>query len=73
MNFDMGSLAASFFIGIVGMAIFIYGKKQQRVPHLAAGLVLMVYPYFVPGWIPMVAIAVGIVGLLWVAAHREWV
>lgn len=37
----------AFFAGLVGFAIFVYGKKQSRTPHLAAGLILMVYPYFV--------------------------
>ena len=72
MNFDLGSIVASSFIGLVGFAIFVYGKKQQRLPHLGVGLVLMVYPYFVPGWIPMVAIAVAIVGALWLSVNRGW-
>ena len=30
----------------VGFVLFVYGKKQQRWPQLAAGLGLMIYPYF---------------------------
>jgi hypothetical protein len=66
-------LIASFFIGIVGFSIFLYGKKQQRIPHLVAGLVLMIYPYFVPGVVAMVAIAVALLGILAVAVKKEWV
>jgi len=35
-------------IGLVGFGLFLYGKKQQRIPQLGVGLALMVYPYFVP-------------------------
>jgi hypothetical protein len=66
-------LIASFFIGIVGFSIFLYGKKQQRIPHLACGLVLMIYPYFVPGAALMVGIAVALLGILAVAVKKEWV
>jgi len=64
MNFDTGSLVASFMIGIVGLALFIYGKKQQRFAHLGVGMLLMVYPYFVPGVALMVAIGVALVAAL---------
>ena len=66
---DGNSLLASVLIGSIGMGLFIYGKKQRRGPHLAIGIVLMVYPYLVPsvGW--MFAIAAGLVGLLWLASY----
>ena len=34
----------------VGFVLFVYGKKQQRWPHLVAGLAMMAYPYFT-SWI----------------------
>lgn len=70
MNFDVPSLVASFMIGLVGFSLFLYGKKQQRPPQLVAGLVLMVYPYFVPSALAMVGIAVGILAAMWVAIQR---
>ncbi len=58
-----GALIASLLISTVGLAMFVYGRKQRRVPQLAAGVLLMVFPYFVPTvWI-MIAIAVGICAL----------
>jgi hypothetical protein len=71
MNLDAGSLFASLVISSVGAGIFIYGKKQKRLPHLLAGVALCVYPYFVPGVLPMIAIAVGVVAALWFVASRE--
>jgi hypothetical protein len=63
------ALLASLVIGSVGLGLFAYGKRQRRPPHLVAGIVLMVYPYFVGsvGW--MVAIAGALVGLLYVASY----
>ncbi len=72
MPSDPNSLFASMLIGVVGFALFVYGKKQQRAPQLAVGLALMVYPYFVPGALPMVGIAVGLVLLLWGATRLGW-
>jgi hypothetical protein len=66
MNLDAGSLLASLFIGLVGAACFVYGKRQSRIAHMAVGAVLVIYPYFVPNPIAMLAIAVGLVLVLWV-------
>jgi hypothetical protein len=65
-----GAFFASMMIGLVGMALFLYGKKQQRFPHLGVGVVLMAYTYFVPDVVPMVAIAVVLVGGLAVAVRK---
>ncbi len=42
----------------MGMGFFIYGKKQTRAVPLVCGIVLMVYPYFVPSAIWLVVIGV---------------
>lgn len=72
MNLDAPSLIASFLIGLIGFAIFVYGKKQRREPHLVAGLVLMVFPYFVPNAVAMVGIATAVVGAAWLAVQRGY-
>jgi hypothetical protein len=46
MNFDPTLLILSIFPSTVGLALFIYGKKQHRFPQLLCGILLMVYPYF---------------------------
>jgi len=66
---DAGSLALSLVIGCVGLACFVYGRKQGRFPQMLAGAVLTVYPYFVPNLYAMAAIAVAVVLLLWVAVR----
>ena len=35
--------------GAIGAAYFMYGKRQEKVGFLAAGVCLCVYPYVVPG------------------------
>ena len=40
-------LAIGILTGAIGLAYFIYGKRQARFAPLLAGLALCVYPYFV--------------------------
>jgi hypothetical protein len=42
--------------GTIGLAYFIYGKKQQRGLPFACGLGLMVFPYFVSNTMLLIAI-----------------
>lgn len=65
MDLDFGRLLLSLLISSAGLVLFLYGKKQTRIPQIVAGIVLMAYPYFVPTpWI-MAATAVAVLGLLW--------
>jgi hypothetical protein len=63
------ALLASVFLGSVGLGFFVYGKKQRRAPHLAVGVLLMVYPYFVSSVALMLLIGAGLVGLLYLATY----
>jgi hypothetical protein len=44
---SIGGLYWDLFISLIGMGFFIYGKKRPDVVALIAGLILMIYPYFV--------------------------
>jgi len=46
VNFDPTLLMLSLIPSGVGVVLAIYGRKQRRWPHLAAGILFMVYPYF---------------------------
>ena len=54
--------AASLFWGLlfgsVGLAFFVYGKRQQAIVPLVCGLGLMIYPYFVTNTLALVAVGV---------------
>ena len=49
-----------------------YGKRMARVPQLAMGMVLMVFPYFVSGAIWILLIGAVALGLFWVAVKSGW-
>lgn len=63
------ALLASLLLGSVGMGFFMYGKRQRRAPHLAVGIALMAYPYFVSNVALMVVIGVALIGLLYLASY----
>ena len=72
MSFDAASLLSSLFVSSVGFVLLSYGRKMGRPPHMIAGLVLLVYPFFVPGYLIMLAIAAVIIGALWFAVRLGW-
>jgi len=47
MSLDPAALLASILISGVGFGLFGYGKKLRRTPHIATGILMMVYPYFI--------------------------
>jgi ABC-type glycerol-3-phosphate transport system permease component len=47
MNFSMSAIFTSLVTGTVGYAYFRYGKRMTRPVFIAAGIGLMVFPYFV--------------------------
>ncbi len=67
LHFDTSSLLLSLAIGCVGFVCFTYGRRQRRFPQMLAGVALMIYPYFVTGPLPMGAVAVAVLGLMWAA------
>ena len=60
----MDSLFASFLIGTVGLALLVYGRKQLRMPYVATGLVMLIYPYFTSSVPLMAGIAAALLALL---------
>jgi hypothetical protein len=40
----------------IGLGFFLYGKKQRAVVPLICGIALMIYPYFIPNVVMLVAI-----------------
>jgi len=65
MSFDPSSLFLSLIVGSVGFVLLIYGKKQGRWPHMVAGLLFIVYPYFVDSFLMMAGVGAVIGGALW--------
>jgi hypothetical protein len=70
MAADIGPLLAGFAISGLGFVLFQYGRRMRRIPQMATGVVLMVYPYFVPGVLVMLAVAAVLVVAMWFAIQR---
>jgi hypothetical protein len=53
------SLVIGILTGAVGVAYFVYGKRQARFAPLIAGMLLCVYPYFVSSvtWLVVIGVA----------------
>ena len=69
MDLSASSIIAGFFVSGVGYVLFKYGRKMSRGPHVVAGIVLMVFPYFVPNPFLMFGIAATLCGLLYGATQ----
>jgi hypothetical protein len=72
VSLDPGVLFLSIVVSALGFALFQYGRKQTRLPQIVAGLLLMVYPYFVSSVVAMLLVGAGIVGALWLAIRLDW-
>jgi len=67
---NANALLASLVVGSLGLGLLVYGKRQRRWPHLAAGIALMVCPYFVPSAALILVIAAALAGLLYLATRQ---
>ena len=59
----MGSEASLLWgvvFGAVGLAYFVYGKKQQRFVPLLCGIVLMAFPYFISNAVLLVILGLAL-------------
>ncbi len=69
MSLDANEILLSLLLGCVGFVCFVYGRRQGRFPHMLAGAVLCIYPYFVPNVAVSAVIGALILALLWVAVR----
>ena len=54
------TLFVGILAGVLGLSYFIYGKRQERIGFLAAGVGLCVYPYLVSGLTLQILIGLGL-------------
>jgi len=69
LDLSAGWLFAGLMVSTIGFGLFIYGKKQTRLPQLLAGIVMMVYPGFVASPALIYAIGGGLCLGVWVAVR----
>ena len=67
--FDPTWLFLSLIPGGIGFVLVAYGRKQERWPHLAAGVAYMIYPYFAPSVPALIGVGVALGAGLWLAVR----
>jgi hypothetical protein len=72
MPIDATWLILSLIPAGIGFVLFRYGRKQDRLPHIAAGVAMMVYPYFAPTVLSLIGVGVAISVALWYAVRSGW-
>jgi len=72
MTLDPTWIFLSLIPSGIGFVLFVYGRKQDRWPHLVAGLLLMVYPYFATSVVSLLGVGALIGGGLWYAVRAGW-
>jgi len=65
MDFSTGGIFTSLILGVVGMALIMYGKKNERLYPALAGIVLCVVPYVLASLLLQWLTAGACMGGLW--------
>ena len=56
----MNSLIVGMIAGAFGIGYFIYGRKQQKLVPMLAGVLLCIYPYFTENLFVLIAVGVAL-------------
>lgn len=54
------ALTLSFFFGLIGTGMFVYGRKASRLIPLGCGLGLMAVPCFIPNLVVLSIVCVAL-------------
>ena len=57
------ALFVGILAGVLGLSYFIYGKRQERIGFLAAGVGLCIYPYLVDGLALQILVSVALLAV----------
>ena len=68
---DSTWLLWSSLFSLIGLAIFVYGRRQRRGVPLVIGIVLMVYSYFIANIWVLVGIGLLLIGVLFFGNRIE--
>ena len=72
MNFDPTWVMLSLIPSGIGFVLFVYGKKQNRWPQLAGGLLFMIYPYFTQSVAALVGVGAALAAAIYYALQAGW-
>ena len=68
---DPGLLLSGGAISMVGLAVFLYGKKMESINSLGIGLTMMVFPMFIQSVLWMWLIGVACIVALYVLSRSR--
>jgi hypothetical protein len=68
--FDTNFLFASLLWGSIGVGYFIYGKKQQAMMPMIAGIVMIAVSCLVTSWLLMSLICIALIVAVYLLAKR---
>jgi len=60
MSFNQSTLLLGVLFGAVGMGYFTYGRKQQAIVPLIAGVALFILPYLITNTIALFITGAGV-------------
>jgi hypothetical protein len=69
LNLSASWMFAGLIVSTVGFGLFLYGKKQTRLPQALAGIAMMIYPGFVASPALIYGIGVALCGGVWIAVR----
>jgi len=72
LDLDPTWLFLSLIPAGIGFVLFKYGRKEDRLPHIAAGVAMMLYPYFATTVLSLVGVGLAICVALWYAVRLGW-
>ena len=62
---SFGYLFSGFFISMIGVGLFMYGKRAPRFWPMMAGVAMSIYPFFITSVWLLWGVTAGIVALLY--------
>lgn len=65
------ALFSSLLIGLIGMGMFIYGKKQGHIPALIGGIVLSAETFFVQSTLGMWLVAAACIAGIYFLSQKS--
>lgn len=72
MDLDATALFSALVLGSIGLGLFVYGKKQARVPQLLAGILLMVIPILPGGSWTHWGLGAAVLAGVWFTTRAGW-
>ena len=72
MSLDPTWLFLSLSPSGIGFVLLVLGKKQGSWPHLVAGALLTVYPYFATSVASLILVGAAICGGFWLVLRLGW-